>query len=284
MFGWNGRAWVQRGDDIDGESAYGQLGKSVSIAADGQTVAVGAPYNDNSGEYLGHVRMFDWNGTAWVQRGDDIDGEAKYDEFGISVSLAADGQAVAVGAPFSDGSAFMSGHVRVFGWNGTAWVQLCDDIDGEARYDRFGSSVSLAADGQTVAVGAPNNDGNGLSSGHVRVLGWTGTAWVQRGDDIDGDAANDRFGSAVSLAADGQTVAVGAPSGNAGSGHVRMFGWNGTAWVQLGDDIDGEAAGNDLGWSVSLAAGGNIVAIGALDNGTNGPKLEQVRTYQIGCL
>jgi hypothetical protein len=49
-----------------------------------------------------------------------------------------------------------------------------------------------------------------------------------------------------------------------------VFGWNGTAWVQRGDDIDGEAAGDRAGWSVSLAAGGEVVAIGAFlnNNGT----------------
>jgi hypothetical protein len=141
--------------------------------------------------------------------------------------------------------------------------------------------VSLAAGGDIVAIGASYT---GLLQGHVRVFGWSGTAWVQRGDDIDGEAAGDYFGVSVSLAAGGEIMAIGANGNDAHSGHVRVFGWSGTAWVQLGDDIDGAAAGNNLGWSVSLAAGGNIVAIGALDNGTNGPKLEQVRTYQIGCL
>jgi paraquat-inducible protein B len=49
-------------------------------------------------------------------------------------------------------------------------LQLGQDIDGEAVYDDSGSSVSLSADGKTVAIGAPGNvNGNGVSSGHVRV-------------------------------------------------------------------------------------------------------------------
>jgi hypothetical protein len=66
----------------------------------------------------------------------------------------------------------------------------------------------------------------------------------------------------------------------ANSGHVRVFDWNGAAWVQRGDDIDGEAAGDRSGTSVSLSAGGEVLAIGAIDNGNSG----HVRTYQIGCL
>ena len=48
-------------------------------------------------------------------------------------------------------------------------VQLGQDIDGEAAYDQSGWSVSLSSDGNTVAIGAVANDGNGSNSGHVRV-------------------------------------------------------------------------------------------------------------------
>jgi hypothetical protein len=203
------------------------------------------------------------------------------------VSLAADGQVVAIGAPFNGGNGLDSGHVRLFGWSGTAWVQLGDDIDGEAAGDYFGYSVSLAADGQNVAIGAILNDGNGGNSGHVRLFKWSGTAWVQRGDDIDGEAVNDFWGNSVSLAADGDIVAIAAlenDDNGSTSGHVRIFGWSGTAWVQLGDDIDGEAAGDHSGWSVSLAADGQIVAIGAPYNDGNGGDSGHVRTYSVDCL
>ena len=49
------------------------------------------------------------------------------------------------------------------------WMQLGQDIDGEAHADYSGLSVSLSSDGSNVAIGAPFNDGNGVSSGHVRV-------------------------------------------------------------------------------------------------------------------
>jgi hypothetical protein len=99
----------------------------------------------------------------------------------------------------------------VFVWSDTAWVQRGGDIDGEAQGDQSGYSVSLAADGQTVAIGAKfRNSGNGPNSGYVRLFVWSDTAWVQRGDDIDGEAEGDKFGHSVSLAADGQTVAIGA--------------------------------------------------------------------------
>ena len=57
-----------------------------------------------------------------------------------------------------------------------------------------------------------------------------------------------------------------------------------SSWLQLGQDIDGEAAGDESGdiGSVSLSANGNIVAIGAYYNNGNGYESGHVRVYQIG--
>ena len=52
------------------------------------------------------------------------------------------------------------------------------------------------------------------------------TSWTQVGEDIDGEAIDDRSGRAVSLSADGTTVAIGAPwydDNGISSGHVRIF-------------------------------------------------------------
>ena len=157
--------WTQRGADIDGEAAFDQSGYSVSISADGSVVAIGAIGNYN-GNYRGHVRVYEYNATSWVQRGADIDGEAAGDLSGWSVSLSADGSIVAIGANGNDGNGDNSGHVRVYEYNGTSWVQRGLDIDGEAASDQSGLSVSLSADGSIVAIGATGNNSN---RGHVRV-------------------------------------------------------------------------------------------------------------------
>jgi len=266
IFRWTGSAWVRLGSDIDGEAVDDNSGYSVSLSADGSTVAIGAPYNDGNGSFCGHTRIFRWTGSAWVQLGSDIDGEATGDLSGYSVSLSADGSTVAIGAPSNDGNGLSSGHTRIFRWNGSAWGQVGADIDGEAADDASGLSVSLSADGSTVAIGAMKNGGNGFHSGQVRIHRWTGSVWAQLGADIDGEAALDWSGFSVSLSADGSTVAIGAPSNDGNgpsSGHTRIFRWTGVAWVQLGSDIDGEAAGDSSGLSVSLSADGSTVAIGA---------------------
>ena len=80
-----------------------------------------------------------------------------------------------------------------------AQAQLGEDIDGEAADDLSGYSVSLSANGQRLAIGAPFSDDNGDNSGHVRVYQWSDTGWAQLGADIAGEAANDVSGGAVSL-------------------------------------------------------------------------------------
>jgi len=279
VYVWNGTAWVQRGLDIDGEAANNYSGWSVSISSDGKVVAIGAYGNDGNGSDAGHVRVYEWNETAWVQRGLDIDGEAADDYSGYSVSISSDGKVVAIGAYGNDGNGSDAGYVRVYAWNEIAWVQRGLDIEGEAADDNSGKSVSISSDGNVVAIGAPGNDGNGSDAGHVRVYAWNGTAWVQRGLDIDGEAASDRSGWSVSISSDGNVVAIGA-TGNDGNGnsagHVRVYAWNGTAWVQRGLDIDGEAADDNSGFSVSISSDGSVVAIGAYgNNGYNG----HVRVY-----
>jgi len=279
---------VQLGADIDGEAADDYSGRSVSLSSDGTTVAIGAIGNDGTASVAGHVRVYEWNSgtSSWDQKGADIDGEAAGDNSGYSVSLSDDGTTVAIGAVRNDGTAIDAGHVRVYEWNSgtSSWDQKGADIDGEAADDDSGYSVSLSSDGTEVAIGAT---GNASVAGHVRVYEWnSGTSsWDQKGADIDGEAAYDYSGYSVSLSSDGTTVAIGA-IGNGGTasnaGHARVYEWNSgtSSWDQKGADIDGEAAGDYSGWSVSLSSDGTKVAIGANKNDGTASNAGHARVYE----
>jgi hypothetical protein len=264
--------------------------------------------------------------AEWLQMGNDINGEATTDESGISVSLSANGLIVAIGAHKNDGTNTGNttdnrGHVRVYQRNATntsiapiGWTQLGGDIDGESQYDYSGSSVSLSADGLTVAIGATYNDGTYPGSindnrGHVRVY-QRNTAnttiapigWTQVGGDIDGDVGGNLFGFSVNLSADGSIVSTSSYQndgtyasidGNANIGRVKVYRRN-TAnatitpigWTQLGGDINGEAYDDTSGTAVSILSDGTniIVAIGAAKNdGTTVNNLDDrghVRVYK----
>ena len=284
VYQYNGSQWVQLGLDIEGEAAFDYSGYSVSLNSDGTIVAIGAYYNDGNGVDSGHTRVYQYIGSQWVQLGQDIDGEAANDSSGFTVSLNSDGTIVAIGAPYNDTNGADSGHVRVYQYNGSQWIQLGLYIYGEAANNYSGHSVSLNGDGTIVAIGAPGYDGNGEWAGHMRVYQYNGSQWVQLGQDIDGEAANDYSGHSVSLNGDGTIMAIGAPGndGNGGqAGHVRVYQYNGSQWVQIGIDIDGEAADDYSGHSVSLNNDGTIVAIGSRYNDGNGESSGHVRVYKL---
>jgi hypothetical protein len=277
--------WTQIGSDIDGEAAGDQSGGSVSLSSDGTRVAIGAYRNHEGGNFSGHVRIYEESGGIWTQLGNDIEGEAIEDFSGGSVSLSSNGTRVAIGAHQNDGNGSGNdfGQVRIYEESGGIWTQLGSDIDGEAAIDQSGGSVSLSSDGTRVAIGARFNDGTGTNAGHVRIYDESGGIWMQVGSDIDGEAINDGFGHSVSLSSDGTRVAIGAGGndGNgSGAGHVRIYEESGGTWTQVGSDIDGEAANDFSGESVSLSSNGTRVAIGARGNDGNGNFSGHVRIYE----
>ena len=277
-------AQVQIGNDIDGEAMGDQSGFSISLSGDGRIIAIGAIGNDGNGALSGHVRVYENLSGTWTQIGSDIDGEAIFDQSGRSVSLSSDGSIVAIGAGGNDGNGALSGHVRIYeNLNGT-WTQIGSDIDGETAEDLSGLSVSLSGDGSIVAIGAPDNQGNGINSGHVRIYENLNEIWTQIGSDIDGEATEDKLPNSISLSSDGRIVAIGASNndGNGNfSGHVRVYENLSGTWTQIGSDIDGEGVGDQSGRSVSLSDDGRIIAIGALfNNGNNGFNSGHVRVYE----
>ena len=214
--------------------------------------------------------------NAQVQIGSDIDGESANDLSGWSVSLSSDGSTMAIGGTGSNSA-------RIYKNESGVWTQIGSDIVGEATNDGFGISVSISTDGSVVAIGAYSNDGNGTNAGHVRIYKNISGTWTQIGSDIDGEAARDQSGIAVSLSSDGSTVAIGAHynDGNGtNAGHVRVYKNISGTWTQLGSDIDGEAANDQSGVSVSLSSDGSIVAIGAWSNDGNGTNAGHVRIYK----
>jgi len=269
--------WTQIGDDIDGEKLGAWFGYSVSLSSDGSVIAAVTPGQNYQNA---HVRVYENISGVWTQIGNDIDSQAVGSLSGgtsnTSVSLSSDGSVIAVGTPY------INNRVRVYENLSGVWTQIGNDIDGEAAGDRSGWSVSLSADGSIVAIGAIENNN---ATGHVRVYENLSGVWTQIGSDIDGEAAGDRSGYNVSLSSDGTVVAISSQenSGNGSySGHVRIYKNLSGNWTQIGDDIDGENAGDRSGFSVSLSSDGTIIAIGALLNSGNGINDESghVRIFQ----
>ncbi len=274
--------WKQVGQDIAGEAIGDEFGISVSISDDGETIAVGSSTNDGkNGVGSGHVRIYRLadDGASWEQIGEDIDGDAAGDNSGVSVSLSANGSIVAIGAPNAGINGVSgAGQVKVYriDGGGSSWEQLGESLYGDNEYNDFGYSVDISPDGNSLAVGTYVTVGPGYAKVFSLEHGGDdlGAAdWKQVGLTITGEASGDVFGRSVSLSDDAKTLAVGAPLANGKDGDnvgfvsIYRMEDSESAWKQIGEDIEGEAAYDRSGWSVSLSANGMTVAIGSYLSG-----------------
>jgi hypothetical protein len=202
------------------------------LSTDGSTLAVGALYADVNGNAdQGSVTVFTRSGGKWAEQGVLTVSGAANDWFGYSIAMSADGSTIAVGAVYAtvDGNK-AQGSASVFARQGGKWA-LQKTVTGEngAAGDLFGYSVSLSADGGTLAVGATGADvdGNadqGTASVFTRDGGWALQAVLTSAT----PAAKANFGTSVSLSSDGNTLAVGGP--NAGAGAANVFTRANGAW------------------------------------------------------
>ena len=204
----------------------------ISVAVDDDTIAVGAYGKDgNSLADFGLVYVFvkpeadgGWANasTETVQlRASD---RAANDNFGRSVAVGS--STIVVGASGDrntiGGAEVSTGSAYVFtepsnGWadgsvvTETAKLTASDGADS----DQFGRSV--AVDGNTIVVGAHQNDDDGTDSGSIYVFikptnGWTDTTGTVKLTAANA-ATGDRFG--IALALDGDTALVAAPRNDA---------------------------------------------------------------------
>ena len=321
---WLEQAYVKASNTGSGD----EFGFSVSLSADGNTLAVGAyledsnttgvdstPNDDGSADDSGAVYVFTRTGTVWAEQAFvKASNTGTRDYFGAAVSLSADGNTLAVGAyledsnttgvnstPIDDGSADNAGAVYVFSRTGTAWAQQAYvKASNTGAVDSFGTAVSLSGDGNTLAVGAigensnttgvdttPNNDVSAIFSGAVYVFVRTGTTWVEQTYiKASNTGPSDLFGRAVSLSADGNTLAVGANSEDSNttgvgsipnddgaandSGAVYVFARTGTTWVEQAYVKASNTNTIDMfGYALSLSADGNTLVVGSYAEDSN---------------
>ena len=212
------------------------------------------------------------------------------DRYGTDVAINYDGSVIATSSALAGDPNLKSGRVRVYQLSNNNWDQIGQDIDGENSGDYGGNSIDISDDGNIIVVSSHLNDGEDSAfnnTGQVRIFRLVNNTWTQIGEDIYGEAAEDRFGIQVSINSDGSMVAISAPYNDIDSidddnyGHVRVYQNLNDTWTQLGQDIDGENVGDLSGWSLDINGAGNIVAIGTRNDDTAFNNAGQVRIYQI---
>lgn len=306
------------------------FGRSVALSADGDVLAVGAPGNGSDATGVGGHQdgvEANWSGATYVFKRDAD--EWRQDAFikasntrtnhyfGYDLDLSGDGTTLAVGAfredsaatgidgNQADDSAERAGAVYVYvddadsGWGQQAYIKASNTSSGNV----FGYALSLSAAGDTLAVGAHLERGSdsgvdadqtqdGSSSGAVYLFSREGTLWSQ---DTYLKASNRRnaarFGVAVDLSADGETLAVGASGDNntatglhategeetyrsAGAAYVfqrEADGWREVVYIKP----ESNWYENEFGEAVALSGNGDTLAIGSQHDGA-GPGISTV--------
>lgn len=320
----NGTTWSQQAYvKASNTGRADHFGEAVALSGDGNTLAVGAwrersnatgvngNQADNSAQDSGAVYVFTRSGPSWSQHAYlKASNTGVGDHFGAEVALSGDGNTLAVGAlgersnttgvngDQANDAAGSSGAVYMFARGGTGWSQEAYlKATNTGAGDRFGTSVALSEDGNTLAVGAPQEassatgingnqaDNSAVGSGAVYVFTRSSTTWSPEAYlKATNTGAGDRFGYSVALSSDGHSLVVGAyleesaATGLGGnqadnsaqdSGAAYVFARNGVAWrpgaYLKASNTD---AGDSFGLSVALSGDAATLAVGAYWEGS----------------
>jgi len=139
--------------------------------------------------------------------------------FGVRVSISGDYAVV---------GASVAGSAYIFKREGVNWTEqaILNAGDG-AAVDRFGGAVSISGD--YAIVGASQHDDNGSNSGSAYIFMRDSVNWIQVQKLLASDgAADDEFGSSVSISGDDEIAIVGTPL------HDDNFENSGSAYVYSG--------------------------------------------------
>jgi hypothetical protein len=240
--GWTLQAYIKSPDTQAGDD----FGRAVSLSADGNILAVGAPGEDSSTHGLGSTAddnakdsgaVFTYKrvGETWTPEAYIKGSRTRAaDGFGAHLDLSRDGNTLAVGArlddaavggvnPVDDGTtnAANSGALYTFARSGSSWTE---QAYLKAQYpsagDRLGWVLVISGDGNTLVAGAPDEDStpiaqgavpneNALSAGAAFVFSRTGSTWTQQAYlKSTKTQASDQFGGELGISADGNTLAV----------------------------------------------------------------------------
>jgi hypothetical protein len=268
-------------DTFYGELTEDSFAEQVVLSSDGSTLAVGASGNDLNGENSGQVKVyrFDEAALSFKQVNGTLNGENQDDRFAYALSLSADGDILVVGAPGHDANGVETGQAKIYAWDeeSLGYKQI-DELYGSKSNNKFGWSVSLSADGETLAVGglfanavgAPFNDEESDQAGQVYVYKWDDENYKQIGQTLNGDRNRDDFGASISLAADGETLIVGAPMNDGNgfqSGQAQVYALDDAGnFTQLGESLYGVDENNYFGGPVVISSDGKTFAVGAIGN------------------
>jgi hypothetical protein len=278
VFEWSGSDWIQLGGNIVGEQYGDWSGDSIQLNSVGDRIVIGERYGDAGGYESGQVRVYQYNGSMWVQMGEVIAGGAELDGV-TSTAINSTGDIIIYGSSGANLPVLgysNVGVVRAYMWDGNQWNQIGQDIYGDGDFYLVGSyGLSINSIGDILAVTGVQFGGNNI----VRVYKYDGTSWNQI-NAFYGTETTYTYGYSISLNSEGDRIAIGDRQRfSYNRGAVDVYEYNGMYWEKIIVDIEGPNNGTGssfFGESVALNKNGDRLVVGApvISGG-------QVRTYQL---
>ncbi len=210
--------------------------------------------------------------------------DSALDNYGNGIAISGNGQSIAIGVP-DFATNLNKGMVKVFDNVSGNWVQKGNSIEG-SNYERFGFSVAMSYDGNTIASSAIGSNAGGACSncGVTRVYVWNGTSWNQIGNDIQGETNDEFSGSKIAISDDGKRIIIGSPTYSAPSfesnGCARVYELISNNWVKMGATLGGKSYNKFFGASVSINYNGTIVGISDPRENDGATYQGVIRTYK----
>jgi hypothetical protein len=210
--------WAQVGGKLigSGNLIWNASKTNVSISADGNTCILGQ--TDFSANNCA-VWIFTRNTSGnWIQQGNKLTPNIISSNFGISVSINADGNTAVVGSPAPYSA---TGSVFVFTRNNGNWTQQGGKIVGTSSAGNFyGYSVSISADGNTIIVGGPQDNS---TVGATWLFKRTDSIWTQFGNKFLGSSTTKYRGASTYISANGNIALIGGFNNGTGAAGVGLI-------------------------------------------------------------
>lgn len=209
------------------DAASGDL-FGYAVAADGDTVVIGAPQNPGSGKAYVFVQPAGgWKDTT--QNAELTGSDLKYEHTSLGQAVDVKGNIIVAGAGGQINATNAPGAAYVYVRPGGGWANMTQTTELVAdqfyEYAGFGRSVGIG-DG-LIAVGAPDGRAGHNLGGTVSIFEKPAGGWEYKSSSItlNGAETKFRYGFGDSISIDGREIAVAAPfyPDYVGNNHIFLF-------------------------------------------------------------
>lgn len=257
VFEWTGGSWTES-DKLHASDGTNGDYFGWSLAVDGDRAVIGAYGNDDGANGSGSAYIFRRDGGNWVEEATLLPPDPTTTK-GFGFSVAINGDAVIIGAPWDNQNGPFSGAAYLFRRSGTNWIfkKKLTAFDGQAN-DFYGHSVSISE--RFAVAGAFGHQSN---SGTAYVYRANGTSWTYETKLPPSDlGSGDQYGQAV--AASDDFVLIGAPyesDEGTHAGAAYLFEFAPTTASVITVCQDGTADHTDIQPAIDAASPGDEIVL-----------------------